>query len=362
MNDIEYLLLFHNIGLSQKNLNFIFENNENYKELYEKLSYNLLETYGIRKKQIEYILAEKKKITLDYIRNNLKKRNTKIITIKDEKYPEVLKNIPNPPYILYVRWNMDFNLSIAIVWSRKITSYWEKVIENITANLSKYFTIISWWAFWCDTKTHKETLKCKWKTLSVLWTWINIDYPVPNKKLYDEIVSSNWTIISIFPFNEIWNPYNFPIRNEIVAWLSVWVLIIEAKEKSWSLITAKLALDLWKDLFAVPWDITKETSSWCNLLIWNWEAKLVTSFKDILFEYNISYSWINSLNKKNIDKIIFWDEYEENIYKTLTLESYTIDELAIKLWYNIQTLNFKISMMEINLLIKKIPGWKYEII
>ena len=357
--DIEYLLLLHNIWFSQKNLNFIFKNTQNYREVYENISYNLLETYWIKKKQIEYILSQKKKITLDYIRKNLEKRNTTIITIKDKKYPENLKNIPNSPYLLYVRWKLDFWASIAVVWARKITPYWEKCIENIIPEISKYFTIISWWAAWCDTLAHKQTLLSKWKTISVIGTWINIDYPNPNKKMYDDIVDSWWFIVSIFPFLEVWNPYNFPVRNEIVAWLSTGVLIVEAKEKSWSLITAKLALDLWKDLFAIPWDIFRSSSAWCNFLIWNWEAKLVKNHIDILSEYNISYS--NNINKRK-NKVVFSDSYEEEIYNTLTLQPYTIDELSIKLWYDIQTLNFKISMMEINMLIKKISGWKYEII
>jgi len=359
--NIEYLLLLHNIWFSQKNLSFIFKNTQNYREVYENISYNILETYWIRKNQIEYILLEKKKINLNYIRQNIEKRNTNIITIKDKDYPEILKNIPKPPYLLYIRWKLEFGASIAVVGARKITPYWEKCIENIIPEVSKYFTIISGWAAWCDSLAHKQTLLSKWKTISVIGTGINIDYPNPNKKMYDDIVDSWGVIISIFPFLEVWNPYNFPVRNEIVAWLSTGILIVEAKEKSWSLITAKLALDLWKDLFAIPWDIFKLSSAGCNFLIWNWEAKLVKNHIDILSEYNISYS--NSTNSsKNKNKIIFSDSYEEEIYKILTLESYTIDELSIKLWYNIQTLNFKISMMEINLLIKKIPGWKYEII
>jgi len=360
MKNIEYLLLLHNIWFSQKNLSYIFKNHVRYKDIYEKISYNLLETYWMRKKQIESILEQKKKINLDFIKINIKKRNTSIITVKDIQYPEILMHISNPPYVLYIRWKIDSSASIAVVWSRDISLYWKKVIENIIPKISKYFTIISWWAAWCDTKAHKETLLSKWKTICVIGTWINIDYPTQNKTLYDNIVKNWWGIVSIFPFNEQGNPYNFPIRNEIVAWLSVWVLIIEAREKSWSLITAKLALDLWKDLFSIPWDIFKQTSTWCNNLILKWEAKLIKNYKDILLEYNISFSSQLKIISKN--KIIFSDNYEENIYNALTLDSYSLDELYINLWYNIQLLNFKISMMEINMLIKKIPGWKYEII
>lgn len=355
---ILYLLLLHNIWISQKFLTLIFKNNENYEDFYNKISYRLLETYGIRKKQIEFILKQKNNLDLSFIIENLEKRDVNIITIKDDNYPKELRNISNPPYLLYIRWNLDFWPKLAVVGARKITSYGEKIIENIIPELSKYFTIVSGWAAWCDTKAHKETIISKGKTISVIWTGINIDYPVPNKKIYDNIVTSWGVIISIFPFLEPWNPYNFPIRNEIVAWLSVWTIIIEAKEKSWSLITWKLALDLWRDLFAVPWDIFRQTSIWCNNLIWNWEAKLVQCYKDILSEYNISFNK-NKSTKKH--KIIFNDNIEKIIYEALTLESYTIDELSKKINIDTQTISFKLSMMEITGLLKKIVWWKYEI-
>ena len=178
--------------------------------------------------------------------------------------------------------------------------------------------------------------------------------------MYDEIIENDWAIISIFAIWIPWNAYNFPIRNEIVAGLSSWVVVIEAREKSWSLITSKLALDLWKDLFAVPWEIFKSNSVWCNNLIKNWEAKLVTSSIDILEEYNFSNNkeLENNLEKPKLE---FSDELEEKIYNSLLLEWFTADELVKKFNLDISTISFKLSMLEINWIIKKTLWWKFEV-
>lgn len=357
MEEKIYLALLHKMWISQKKLNIIFKDNSNYKDFYDKVSFSTLKIFDFSDKQIDYILKEKWENTIEKIVKKLDERKVSIITIKDKNYPEFLKQIPNPPYLFYLRWIIDNSPKIAVVWSRKITSYWEKAIEKIVWDISAYFTIVSWWASWCDSKAHEIALKNNTKTLSVVWTWIDIDYPVYNKKLYDNIVLSWWWVISIFPIWEVWNPYNFPIRNEIVAWLSVWVLVIEAKIKSWTLITSNLALDLWKDLFAVPWDFFKPSSEWCNTLIKNWMAKLVTSWEDILIEYNIKNSNSSTIKQK----VTFDDPLEEDIYNFLILESLTVDQLAFKIGFDVITVSFKLSMLEIKSLIKKTHWWKYEI-
>jgi DNA processing protein len=114
---------------------------------------------------------------------------------------------------------------------------------------------------------------------------------------------------------------------------------------------------MWKDLFAIPWDINKVNSEWCNTLIKKWMAKLVMSSDDILEEYNIFDIW----KIKESKSIKFIDEIEKEIYNILILESLTTDELLHRIALDITTINFKLSMMEINNLIKKWLWWKYEV-
>ncbi len=337
-----YLAALHKIGLTHKLLHQIFKEKNNYKEVFENINYNFLKKLNLTEKQIENILKNYEKINLKNISDTLEKLKVKIITFNDKNYPESLKHISNPPFLLYIRGKLDNNPKIAIVWTRKISTYWEKVIENFTPDLSKYFTIVSGWAAGCDTKAHKETLKNNWKTIAVIGTGIDRNYPISNKKLYDEIFQV-WAIISIFPLGEVWNPYNFPIRNEIIVGLSLWVVVVEAAIKSGSLITANLALDYWKDLFAIPGEIIKINSSWTNKLIASGEAKMVLKVNDILEEYNIQFN--KKQKKKNI---IFSDNIEESIYNLLLKNEANIEQISKNLDLDISTLLIKISFLEIN--------------
>jgi len=358
-----YLAILHSLGISHKKFHFIFKDNlfktdKNYKDFYEKLNSEILKNYWFKDEEINNILKRKKELKISFIEEKLKERKVEIIICDEDDFPIELKNISNSPYLLYIRWKISTWPKIAVVWSRNITSYWKKVIEKVIPDISRYFTIISGGAYGVDTHSHLETLKLKNKTIAVIWTSISEDYPTWNKKMYDEIVENNWAVISIFAIGIPWNAYNFPIRNEIVAGLSSWIVIVEAREKSGSLITAKLALDLWKDLFAVPWEIFKSNSTWCNNLIKNWEAKLINSSIDILEEYNFSTTkkqWVK------IEKPKFSDELEEKIYNALLLEWFTADELVKKFNLDISTISFKLSMLEINWIIKKTLWWKFEV-
>lgn len=350
-----FLAWLHYIWISQKKLSEIFKTKQNYKEIFDNITSSFLLKYWFSESQINFILEKHSKIKLKKIEEILNERKVKIITIFDEEYPKLLKQIPNPPFLFYLRWEIDNSPKISVVWTRKISSYWKNVIEKIIPDLSNFFTIVSGWAAWCDTFAHISTLNSKNKTISVIWTWIDYDYPVTNKKLYDEIVEKGWWVISIFPISEVWNPYNFPIRNEIIAWLSVWTLIIEWKEKSWTLITASLALELWKDLFAIPWDIFKGNSDWCNNLIKLWNAKLVTWINDILEEYNISSI------KKELKKIELKDKLEKDIYNLILIENLTVDEIVRELWVELSIIINKLSLLELKKIIRKWLWWKYEI-
>jgi DNA processing protein len=284
----------------------------------------------------------------------------KIITVFDDDYPQDLLHISQTPFIIYVRWTLDNSQKFSVVWTRKISSYWKKIIQNIIPDISKYFIIVSWWAAWCDTLAHKMCIESWNKTLSIIWTGIDQDYPTNNKWLYDNIVEKGGGVLSIFPIWEVWNPYNFPIRNELVAGLSVGTLVVEAQSKSGTIITSNQCLDLWKDLFAVPWDIYLSNSSGCNELIKKWSAKLTTNSVDILEEYNIWWK-NNTPSSSNKVNVKFSDDIEKNIYNLLLTEKYNINEISKNIWVDVRTLAFKLSMLEISWIIKKSLSWDYEI-
>lgn len=355
MNEKVYLVALHQIWISHKKLFSIFEKKQNFKWFYDEVSISNLEKYGFKYEKIQEILENKKKIDINLLYQKIIDLDIKIYTFFDENYPINLKHIFNIPFLIYVRWYISLPW-IAFIGSRNMTSYWENIIKDFVPEIWKYFTIVSGWAYGCDSFSHEIALKNNIKTISVIWTWIDINYPVSNKKLYDEIIKNWGSVISIFPFWEPWNPYNFPIRNEIVAWVSQAIFVVEARERSGSLITAKLWLDLWKDVFTVPWEIYKQNSVWCNNLIYSSEAKMVLKPEDILIEYNITN------NKKSKNDTVFNDDIEKNIYDLLLNSPLNIDEIVFIT--NIQTneILLKISMMELWNLIKRNISWKYEII
>ena len=183
MNEKNYLALLHKIWLSHKKLHFIFKDNCNFSDFYNSISSDLLKKYCFTPKQIDLILNNKIKYNIAMIEKTLKSREVKVITFFDINYPEILKNIPNPPFLFYLRWKIDSSPKIAVVWSRNITNYWKDIISDIVWPLSSYFTIVSWGAAWCDSFSHKIALNNENTTISVIWTWIDVDYPINNKKL-----------------------------------------------------------------------------------------------------------------------------------------------------------------------------------
>ena len=352
---MNYLVYLHSAWISQRVLCKIFENNLDYKKVWEKLSNKFLEKY-YSSNEIKKILQTKSRLDTKKLDEKIKKLQVKIITIHNKNYPEKLKNISNPPYFLYVRWELNWSDNFfAIVGSRKISNYAKKVGESIIPNLTKYFTIVSGWAWGCDTLAHKLSLENFGKTIVVFWTWIDITYPVWNGKLFEKVLEMWWALVSIFPIWTPWGTYTFPVRNEIVSGMSSWVLVLEASEKSWTIITANLALDQWKDLFAIPGDIFHLNSVWTNNLIKTGQAKLTTSVNDILEEYN--YKVIDT--KK---EVILENEIQKNIFELLKYNlSLSIDEILEKTWFDYGVLSLNLSLMELNWILKKDMFGKYFI-
>lgn len=354
---VQYLVYLHSLWFTHKQFHRIFSQNKNYQDFYQRLSLQTWEEFGIDAKKMQKYLEAKQDLDTHKIDTLIQRLWVQVILFDDENYPSSLKHISNPPYFLYVRGNIsaqdDF---FSIVGSRKLSVYAKKSWEHLIPDLSKHFTIVSGWAWWCDTLAHDLALKNGWKTIVVFGTGIDVTYPVSNHDMFERVVELRWALISIFPIGTLWNFYTFPIRNEIVAGLSRGLLVLQAGEKSWTLITARLALDQWKDVFAVPGDIFSPYFIGSNALIKDSQAKLVSMSLDILSEY-----WIHtSMAEKK--EIIFENDMQKDIFMLLKHHlALNIDEILEKTSYDYQTLSTQLFMMEISKLIKKNHFWKYEL-
>ena len=210
------------------------------------------------------------------------------INIENEFYPQQLKNIYNPPNKIYVLGNKEIlkESGIAIVGARRATEYGKKVAFKFSKELSASgINIISGLAVGIDTYAHLGTLQqeCIGKTIGVLGSGLDVIYPKQNINLAKEILKRGGCIISEYPLGTKPEKIHFPQRNRIISGLSKGVLVVEASEKSGSLITADFALEQGKDVFAIPGDIWKLTSIGTNSLI-KQGAKLVNDYVDILEE------------------------------------------------------------------------------
>ena len=208
-----------------------------------------------------------------------------LVTMGDPQYPELLRGIFDPPILLYVRGRVELlkSLSLAIVGTRRPTPYGLAAAERLSTDLAHAgLTIVSGMARGIDTAAHKGALQAGGDTVAVLGCGVDIVYPAENRKLAAQIAEKG-LLVSEFPMGATAFPQNFPIRNRIISGLSLGVLIVEGAQYSGSAITAKLAIDQGREVFAVPGNITSKLSWGPNLLI-KQGARLVQDWNDVVVE------------------------------------------------------------------------------
>jgi len=215
------------------------------------------------------------------------KNKVDIISIQDEEYPEILRNIYDPPLLFYIRGNKEIlkNDSIAIIGCRECSQYGKNIAQELAYNISKNrINIISGLAKGIDSEAHRGCILAGGKTIAVLGNGLDTIYPQENISLAKKILETGGAIISEYPLGEKPKKQNFPERNRIVSGISKGVIVVEAKEKSGTLITVDFALEQGRDVFVVPGNINADTSKGTNELI-KQGAKIITNYKDILEEY-----------------------------------------------------------------------------
>lgn len=208
-----------------------------------------------------------------------------VIPLSDPRYPETLRQIYDPPVVLFARGDVSLlnTLSLAVVGTRRPTTYGIAVAERFSGDLARAgLTIVSGMARGIDTASHRGTLAAFGKTIAVLGCGVDVVYPSENRKLAAEIAEKG-LIISEFPMASVAFPQNFPIRNRVVSGLCIGLLVVEGAQYSGSAITAKLALDQGRELFAVPGNVTSKLSWGPNLLI-KQGAKLVQDWNDVIVD------------------------------------------------------------------------------
>ena len=325
-----------------------------------EMSEKLKESYkGLEEKIAEEFIAARLKINPDELMEKIHRQDIKLITCEDKNYPKLLAQIYDPPPLLYYRGQLELadEFALAVVGSRKYTSYGRQAIERLVKNLANNnLTIISGLALGIDALAHEAALAAQGRTIAVLGSGLDREniYPSQNRYLADKIIASGGAILSEFPLGALPLKHHFPQRNRLISGLSLAVLIIEAGEKSGSLITASHALEQNREVFALPGSIFSPYSVGTNRLI-KLGARLVTDANDIIEALNLTQvaSFIN--NKKIIPESV----EEEKILKVLDFEPRHVNELIRLTKLDTSIINSTLVVMEMKGLVKNLGNMQY---
>jgi DNA processing protein len=312
--------------------------------------------------QIATEIASLKKEDIDKEIKLAKKLDLGIISLDDRDYPENLKNIHDPPIVLYVKGKLkaEDKFAIGIVGSRRASFYGLSSAEKFALDLSsKGFTIISGMARGIDTYAHRGALKQGGRTMAVMGSGFNHIYPQENKELAEEIAKKG-VVISEFPINTEPFKQNFPRRNRVISGLSLGVLVVEAARNSGALITADFALEQGREVFALPGKVDSNTSFGTNGLI-KQGAKLVSCVEDILEEINAPITKNREgLNKiKNSPRFASINEAEDKVYNLLSDEAVQLDELVERTNLDVSKISDILLKLQVKKLVKQLPGKQF---
>jgi len=312
----------------------------------------LQEVKGIGREVAEGIVRERERINLEEEMILVEEKKVKVLTLEDEDYPENLKNIYDPPPVLYVKGEIkkEDNQALAIVGSRRSTYYGKDLSQRLALGLSqKGFTIVSGMARGIDTFAHQGALKAKGRTIAVLGCGVDIVYPPESRELAEEIAGSG-ALISEFCLGTRPLAGNFPIRNRIISGLAQGVVVVQAGERSGATITADFALDQGREVFAVPGNVNVFQSKGTHRLI-KQGAKLVEDINDILEELGIERV---SVEKKEARQSL--PEVEQSVFNSLSFEPKQIDEIIKDSSLPSGTVSSSLMLLEMKGLVKQLAG------
>lgn len=293
--------------------------------------------------------------TVDEIIQKTESLKAEILTIADPEYPTLLKQIYDPPSVLWYKGNPDVlsEPGIAVVGTRNTSAYGRKITKKLVHDLvNAGLCINSGLALGIDAAAHSAALEAEGKTAAVLGSGIDWVYPSENRNLANAIVKSGGIVLTEYPPGSKPDAGNFPVRNRIVSGLSYGTLVMESGIQGGSIITAELALDQNREVFAIPHTIENPSGTGCNYLIKNGSAKLVQTVDDILEELPVGDHSDQSGTSIQEPKISGWKEQELDelsvaICTKLEEQEYQIDALADEL--EIPTSKLLVAMLTLEM-------------
>jgi len=313
---------------------------------------------GLEDSLAREIVLRRPQINLEKELEKLAKENIGILTILDRNYPKLLKEIYDPPYIMYIKGALkpEDEFAIAIVGTRRLSAYGQQVASQISRDLAQIgLTIISGLAHGIDTLAHLAAVEQQKRTIAVIGSAIDWQslFPPANRRLAEKIIQ-NGALLSEYPLGSFALKHHFPARNRIISGLSLGTLVIEAPKKSGALLTANHAVAQNREVFAVPGSIYSANSIGPNNLI-KLGAKLVGGAQDILEELNLRNLAVNIA----VQKIVADTKEEEIILEILSAEPTSVDKIVQTTKLETAVVNSTLSVMEMKGKVKNLGGTQY---
>ncbi|MBM3837624.1 MAG: DNA-protecting protein DprA [Verrucomicrobia bacterium] len=320
----------------------------------------LLKVRGVGEETAEAISRWERSVDLQGELRRIPEFDSHVLTQADELYPELLRQIYDPPIVLYVKGRLTEKEknSVAMVGSRLTTHYGVEVARKLAYQLAYVgVTVVSGGARGIDTAAHQGALSGKGRTIAVLGTGINLVVPPENAELFERI-AANGAVVTQFPFNRTADKQTFPIRNRIVAGMTLGTVVVEANLTSGALITANMAVDYGRQIFAVPGRIDSPRSKGCHELIKK-GAKLCEGAEDILSEFEYLFPPSNrppSPNETGSLPALELSDNEQKVYGALDTETTAIDDVIRQSGLPASAASVALLSLEMKRLVKQLPG------
>lgn len=328
--------------------------------VFQATAEELLQIEGLTRRLVNAIQTHKMPATVEAELEGLDRKGYHIVTLTDSNYPQLLRRIPDPPPFLYVSGRLNESpVNIAMVGSRNATPYGLTTTQRLSSNLAAIgVTIISGMARGIDTAAHRGALAGGGKTIAVLGSGLANIYPAENRKLFQRI-SEQGAVVSEFPLFTKPEAHHFPMRNRIISGMSLGTVVVEATKKSGSLITARLAAEQNREVFAVPGSIQSFKSTGTHTLI-KQGAKLVENAQDIIDEIAPMIQPTEAPDpinhQANNAKLAALTKDERLVYDALGPYPTHIDNLVRSISVKPGTLSSILLKLELDGLVQQSPG------
>jgi len=311
---------------------------------------------GLPDRVLKNLFSLRHDIDLDQVYDSILQTNTTVLTLMDDQYPRLLKEIDQAPPVLYVNGTLTpaDEFAVAIVGTRRVTAYGQQVTRDMSTYLAGHgLTIVSGLARGVDALAHQHAVQAGGRTIAVLGSGVDVIYPPEHRKLAEAIVDHG-AVISDYPLGTQPEGINFPPRNRIISGLSLATIVVEAGERSGALITADFAVEQGRDVFAVPGNVFSPACRGTNRLIQK-GAYAMVSPQDVLDVLDLSQVEDYKDARQTLPK----DTTEARILQVMGYEPIHVDEICHETGYPIEQVSAALTMMELKGMVQHVGGMRY---